>query len=99
MKEASQLWAIPKQFPERWASWFLDHRHHLATFGKTCSVSCSHTERGTTTGQVEQLHGPCPLPEVKSFLTPLGPSLKLTAYYSRVKQSLPGCYKEVPDYQ
>lgn len=87
MKEASQPWAILKQFPERWALWFLDHRHPLAPIGKTCSVSCGHAERGTATGQVEQLEGPWPLPEVKSFLTPLGPSLKLTAYYSRVKRS------------
>lgn len=87
MKEASQPWAIPKRFPERWALWFLDHRHPLALIGKTCSVSCSRVERDTTTGQVDQLDGPWPLPEVKSFLTPLGPSLKLTAYYSWVKRS------------
>lgn len=36
--------------------------------------------KSTSTCQVEQPHGPWPLPEVKSFLTPLGSSPKLIAY-------------------
>lgn len=105
MEEASQPWAPPSYSKRYGALWFLDRMHPLAPIGKICSVSCClaewcvqiylHMPSRTTSWTMASPWGQ-ELPYSLGFFSKTN---SIPTLGTLVKQILPGCYKEVSDYQ